>query len=126
MKHAKKLASFALTFIFTFAGCAALPPNGPGIISLPGTGKSLAQFQIDDGNCRSFAIRQSTPGDPNAGRSTQNMQRSYDHAFIQCMYAQGHRVPVPGRILGGAEDRGGLVPPPPPGMPPPPPPVSSP
>jgi len=51
-------------------------------------------------------------------------QRQYDNAYIQCMYAKGHRVPVPGNVTYSrpvrATDAG--IPPPPPGTPPPPPP----
>lgn len=43
-------------------------------------------------------------------------QRRYDYAFIQCMYAKGHRVPVSGQLTSSPP------PPPPPGPPPPPPP----
>lgn len=65
-------------------------------------------------------------------------QKRYDHGYIQCMYAQGHQVPVSGyglmsrpgsssRNPGGAAGsssgaRPGDIPPPPPGPPPPPPP----
>lgn len=41
-------------------------------------------------------------------------QRRYDHAFIQCMYAKGHRVPISGQFA--------VSPPAPPPPPPPPPP----
>jgi len=40
------------------------------------------------------------------------LQRRYDQAYVQCMYAKGHRVPVSGRLTS----------PPNPGYPPPPPP----
>jgi len=60
-------------------------------------------------------------------------QHRYDMSYIQCMYAKGHRVPVSGRITGGAPaaTSSGAVsvpsgfnpPPPPPGNPPPPPPA---
>ncbi|NBS97143.1 MAG: hypothetical protein EBT08_13530 [Betaproteobacteria bacterium] len=30
--------------------------------------------------------------------SARGSQRSYDHAYIQCMYAQGHQVPISGEI----------------------------
>lgn len=51
-------------------------------------------------------------------------QRHYDHAYVQCMYARGHRVPV---SMGGytstpAPQPAVAPPPPPPGNPPPPPP----
>lgn len=52
-------------------------------------------------------------------------QRHYDHAYVQCMYARGHRVPV---SMGGytsspapVPQPAALPPPPPPGNPPPPP-----
>lgn len=56
-------------------------------------------------------------------------QRRYDHAYIQCMYAKGDRVPVSGRMmpaLARAPDppppaTAYAPPPPPPGYPPPPP-----
>lgn len=48
-------------------------------------------------------------------RSAYGSQQRYDHAFIQCMYAKGHRVPVSGQLTSP-------TPPPPPGTPPPPPP----
>lgn len=57
-------------------------------------------------------------------------QQRYDFGYIQCMYAQGHRVPVSGRFTversqpsgSSTRPRSGSVPPPPPGEPPPPPP----
>ena len=64
--------------------------------------------------------------------SAGSLQRRYDNAYIQCMYALGHRVPVYGRMLsqGGNGSRtppppppsGTRRPPPPPGAPPAPPP----
>jgi len=54
-------------------------------------------------------------------------QRAFDQAYMQCMYAAGHRVPVYGSFSGASGYQGapasGLTPPPPPaGRPPPPPP----
>ncbi len=55
-------------------------------------------------------------------------QRRYDHAYIQCMYAKGERVPVSGRMTSAPERAvnppapANTFPPPPPGYPPPPPP----
>lgn len=49
-------------------------------------------------------------------------QRRYDSAYVQCMYANGHRVPVSGRYSAGRAERYRSPPPPPPGAPPPPPP----
>ncbi|SNS86624.1 Glycine-zipper containing OmpA-like membrane domain-containing protein [Noviherbaspirillum humi] len=39
------------------AGCATVP-DGPSIMVLPGTGKSLDQFRADDGECRQYVIAQ--------------------------------------------------------------------
>lgn len=53
--------------------------------------------------------------------SAQEAQRRYDNAFVQCMYARGHRVPVPGHY---SPDRAPAAPAP--GMTPyPPPPPAS-
>jgi hypothetical protein len=50
-------------------------------------------------------------------------QRRYDNAYIQCMYANGERVPVSGGMMSGpARAFNSPRPPPPPGYPPPPPP----
>lgn len=50
-------------------------------------------------------------------------QRHYDIAYVQCMYAKGHRVPVSGSYTpGGTPVTPGSPPPPPAGLPPPPPP----
>lgn len=52
-------------------------------------------------------------------------QEGYDNAYIQCMYAKGHRVPVTGQFSDAyrAPSTGSVspIPPPPPGTPPPPP-----
>ncbi len=47
------------------------------------------------------------------------VQRRYDHAFVQCMYAKGHKVPVSGRLTSVPPAGSSDVPPP---FPPPPPP----
>jgi hypothetical protein len=56
-----------------------------------------------------------------------SLQQRYDNAFVQCMYAKGHRVPVAGRYAdtrtGGTQQPAPQAarqppPPPPPGQPP--------
>lgn len=53
-------------------------------------------------------------------------QQHYDTAYIQCMYAKGHQVPVSGQFSSEPPRRSGApavrIPLPPPGSPPPPPP----
>lgn len=48
-------------------------------------------------------------------------QRHYDHAYVQCMYGRGHRVPVSGVYTTGQAAPAAVPPPPPAGNPPPPP-----
>lgn len=56
------------------------------------------------------------------GQSLRGGQRQYDHAYVQCMYGKGHRVPVNGVYTSApAAPAPATIPPPPVGMPPPPP-----
>lgn len=61
-----------------------------------------------------------------ASGSMYEVQQRFDVAYIQCMYAKGHRVPVSGQFSGAIQQQpmapAANVPPPPPGSPPPPPP----
>jgi len=49
-------------------------------------------------------------GEASAG----SLQRRYDYAFIQCMYAKGHKVPVAGRLTSRPAASAYVPPPPPP------------
>ena len=40
------------------AGCTTLPPSGPSMTVLPGSGKTFDQFRFDDSDCRQFAAQQ--------------------------------------------------------------------
>ena len=52
-------------------GACATVPAGPGLMALPGTGKSFEQFQIDDTVCRQWASQQTgTTPERAAGVST--------------------------------------------------------
>ena len=57
-----------------------------------------------------------------AGASQHTLQQRYDHAFIQCMYAKGHKVPSSGRFAYTPAPAVRTPPPPPAGTPPAPPP----
>lgn len=64
-----------------------------------------------------------------AGDSMYELQQRYDTAYIQCMYAKGHQVPVSGQFSGATSQpavvnrtNNANIPPPPAGYPPPPPP----
>lgn len=62
-------------------------------------------------------------GYASAGSGYYETQQRYDWAYIQCMYAQGHRVPISGQITNEPKTPAvnSQIPPPPPGNPPPPP-----
>jgi hypothetical protein len=170
----KKLAGISALLL---AACATPAPTGPGILVLPGTGKTFDQFRADDQDCRGFAYNQiggkaaeqasqdsatksavvgtaigtaagallgghqgaavgagvglaggSIVGADASRATSGSAQQRYDHAFTQCMYAKGHKVPVAGRYS-SYESRSGNSstsqqaarqppPPPPPGQPP--------
>ncbi len=157
------------------AGCAAVPPSGPSILVLPGTGKNFDQFRSDEQECRGYAHAQlggktteqaasdqavksavvgtaigtvagaalggsqgaavgagvglaggSIVGSETSYAAAGSLQRRYDNAFTQCMYAKGHRVPVSGRYSDARSNTSTSTsaartppPPPPPGQPPP-------
>jgi hypothetical protein len=110
MKRMWWRTALGLAAVLTLGACASAP-TGPSVMVLPGAGKSLEQFQLDDGACRQWAGQQ-----VGAGGDSWMMQRSYDIAYQQCMYSRDNQIPgvsAPGRVPG---------PPPPPGAPPPPPP----
>jgi hypothetical protein len=136
MGRAGLLASLLLV------ACTVLP-EGPSAVVLPGTGKSLEQFRGDDLQCRADAqgqlggasaqqagvdsgVRSAAPGTgllfgAVAGTgatdsSSYGMQRRYDNAYQQCMYASGHKVPVAGQMLSGVPANAAT---PPPDTPPP-------
>jgi hypothetical protein len=169
------VAALATASLALLLGACATIPDGPGVMALPGTGKSFDQFRVDDLNCRQYASgqvggqsAQQTATDEavrgaalgtalgavagaaiggsrgagvgagtglligtasGAGASSQSgwpVQRRYDQAYVQCMYASGHKVPVSARLTEAgpavAPSGSAAIPPPPPGMPPPPPP----
>lgn len=64
-----------------------------------------------------------------SGRRAYGSQRAYDNAYLQCMYAKSHKVPVGGGYVSQPPPAVSVpagaavaIPPPPPGNPPPPPP----
>jgi hypothetical protein len=55
MRTRLKLATLASLLLL--AGCVSMP-SGPGVMALPGTGKSFDQFRADDMDCRQYAHSQ--------------------------------------------------------------------
>ncbi|MDE1183509.1 YMGG-like glycine zipper-containing protein [Paraburkholderia sp.] len=171
-----------LMSVGVLGACAVMPPQGPSMAALPGTGKTFDQFRADDGSCRQYASQQtggvsanqaatssaigsaavgtalgaaagaafnggpgaavgagvgllagSMVGAGAAQGSAYDVQRRYDDAYMQCMYAAGEKVPVSrgtrtvAPVAGYAPAYAPAYPPgyvtvPPPGMMPPPPP----
>lgn len=48
----------AIAAALLLSACATVPPSGPSVMVLPGTGKSFDQFRADDYECRQFASSQ--------------------------------------------------------------------
>lgn len=108
--------------VFAIAPLLPACATGPQVMALPGSGRTFEEFNADDATCRRFA----------AQREGTASQRRYDMAYMQCMYAKGHRVPVAGGTAGytppgapTASPGTPGVPTPPSGTPPPPPPGTS-
>jgi len=95
-------------------------PATPSILVLPGTGKSFDQFHSDDQECRAFALSEvgkvAAQSSDDSYSAAIRLQRHYDNAFAQCMFARGHRVPVSGTYSDRSqpERAAARTPPPPP------------
>ena len=121
VKHAASILAIALA-----SACASpVPlPTGPSILVLPGTGKSFDEFRADDNECRGFALSEVQKSGPQTSDepyfAATRVQRQYDHAFTQCMFARGHKVPVSGAYSDPSQPgkSAASTPPPPPGKPP--------
>jgi hypothetical protein len=119
-----KRRALACGALLLLSACGSTPVvYGPGVLVLPGTGKSFDEFRFDDQDCRGYAQTQLTDQQDSAGL----LQQRYDRAFVQCMYAMGHKIPVSARYSQSpesAQSAGVTAPPPPP--PPGPPPAEAP
>jgi hypothetical protein len=101
------------------SACGSTPLYGPGVLVLPGTGKSFDQFRSDEHECRGYAQAQLNDQEED---SAGPLQQRYDRAFVQCMYAKGHKIPVSRSYsdsAGSAQSAGVTARPPPPPPPPP-------
>jgi hypothetical protein len=80
-----------LVAVTLVAGCAGVP-SAPSVLVLPAVGKSHDQFVTEDARCRQRAAAEVQTG----GGGTVSLQGRYDMVYVQCMYAAGNQVPVPG------------------------------
>ena len=105
-----------LAALTVLGGCASIPV-APNVMALPGSEKTLDQFNADDVFCRQWAAKsaQETAQGASAGQyyGSDVRQQWYDMAYLQCMYAKGNRIPG---VLSGSPP----PPPPPPTAPAPP------
>lgn len=53
-----RMAPLALVALAGLLGACTTIPSGPGVLVLPGTGKTFEQFRFDDGDCRQYAQAQ--------------------------------------------------------------------
>jgi len=116
-----KRRPLAFGALLLLSACGSTPPlYGPGVLVLPGTGKSFDQFRSDEHDCRGYAQAQLNDQEED---SAGPLQRRYDRAFLQCMYAKGHKIPVGSRYSDSTESAqsAGVTarPPPPPSAQPP-------
>jgi len=106
-----------LFLTFLLGGCATTP-TGPGVLVLPGTGKSFDQFRFDEHECRQYAHAQvggssADQAAADAEGSGRTLQQRYDFGYQQCMYAKGHKIPM-AREEAARHSRYRSAPPPPP------------
>jgi hypothetical protein len=87
-----KRGGMRLLLIPLLSACAALPTS-PRVLVLPRAGTPLEAFQQDDRECQGYASQQPPTGTPVGANSAATLQWRYDMAYVQCMYAKGHRVP---------------------------------
>jgi len=79
------------------SACSSAPTYGPSMMVLPGTNKTFDQFRLDEQDCRAHAQAQNAKSSTEEDSAGSPQQR-YDRAFLQCMYAKGHKVPLTGRV----------------------------
>ena len=96
---------FLLLLALATLGACATIPTGPTFTAWPGPGKPFEVFQSDDMFCRQWASQRAGT-EPFAYEWA--LQRRYDIAYMQCMYARGNQIP------GVSQTYTGTVPPPPP------------
>jgi Glycine-zipper domain len=58
MSRRAPLTAAAILAPLALAACATPIPTGPSVLALPSQGKSLAEFQQEDGSCRYYASQQ--------------------------------------------------------------------
>ena len=73
---------FAPLMALLMLGACTTVPSGPGVMVLPGTGKSFDQFRADDFECRQFASAQVGGTNPNQAAIDSGMKSAAVGALI--------------------------------------------
>ncbi|HEY4250721.1 MAG TPA: hypothetical protein VGM87_05960 [Roseomonas sp.] len=101
-----RAAVLALLIPLGLGACAVIPPDGPQVLSTPPGGKTLAQFQAEDSNCRTYASAQIGYGAPGqaanqavVGSTPPVLQQRYDAAYAQCMTSAGNALQMPPAVV---------------------------
>ena len=94
-----------LLFLTTLSlsACSTVP-SGPSALVLPGQHKDQQQFQKDDASCRKLAHSQLLAA-PHQPQSLGEGQLHFDIYYLQCMYGQGHLIPVSGEVSPEAPEK---------------------
>jgi Glycine-zipper domain len=58
-----------LFFVLMLGACVSIP-NGPSVMTLPGTGKNFDQFRVDDASCKQYASEQLGPSPQQAAEAS--------------------------------------------------------
>ena len=90
----KSFQTAAILVLLTLGGCVTLPPSGPSMMVLPGSGKSFDQFRVSDSECRGYASSQ-------AGGATP-AQAAEDSAFRSAVLGTAIGA-VAGAAIGGGQ-----------------------
>ncbi len=99
MKKALCLIPIAL-----LAGCVSMP-SGPGVMVLPGSGKSFDQFRFDDYECRQYASSQVGGNTPDQAAADSGVKSAVVGAAIgtvACAALGGSQGAVAGAGIGTA------------------------
>jgi hypothetical protein len=95
MKTVSKVFAAAGALLL-LGGCVSMP-SGPGVMVLPGTGKSFDQFRADDMECRQFASSQVGGGTPDQAAEASGLKSAAVGTAIGA---------VAGAIVGGHRGAG--------------------
>lgn len=87
---------FRLTPLFFLVACATTP-SGPGVMVLPGSGRSFDQFRFDDFDCRQYAHVQAGGTEPNQAAANSGLASAAVGAAVGT---------IAGAAIGGSEGAG--------------------